>query len=159
MLKPDLLIYKPFRPKCKFYFRTYNLSVTIIVFFYVSEITTALCHASQYKPESSLTMLLLNHLLLRLTPNTKCSLDKDVSWIFKCPDKCKYDLHDLNLKTNDTSIGEYFFCYTPLHFRDFPPFLSRGQGPVNLGKIAIKPLKLGKLDERNFYGCHCYLQE
>ena len=28
----------------------------------------------------------------------------------------------------------------------FLSFLSRGQGPVEFGKIAIKPSKLGKLD-------------
>ena len=73
----------------------------------VSDITKALCHASEYKPESSLTILVLNHLLLRLTSHTECSLDKDGSWLFKCPDQCKYNLQDLNLKTDDTSSGEY----------------------------------------------------
>ena len=54
--------------------------------------------------EQALTLLLLNHLLLPLTPPTNCIVDGQATWKWECPDKCG---HLEGFGSSDTSIGKF----------------------------------------------------
>ena len=46
-------------------------------------------------------------------------------------------------KSEPTHIRLIFYIPSPTGYRDFPTFLSQGQGSVQLGKKAFGPSKLG----------------
>ena len=56
--------------------------------------------------DRDVTLFVLNHMVMPLTPQTKCFVDDHSKWRFVCPDKCKNKALE-SVEPADTSIGEY----------------------------------------------------
>ena len=89
---------------CYFYTKC-ELTLKIASYLF-SDVHEALNYVGKYcKKETEVTVMIVNHLLLRITPNARCILDRGFTYNLdnECPDGCEVKLK--NTKSDDTTIG------------------------------------------------------